>query len=203
MSQLRNAIIQSFSNPNPESVGIYKMIDEVYPAFAKKIFENNEFMKNIVMSGYSPMFILDYPICGRCETLAAYSGYAKKNNRIVSACSCFATGCGATTKDPATFRQWLTVELKKKAPPSFVDNIEFAVDTAAQGMVQKYIQEAREQYANQNGGKQQSGLVDMYGNSTNQQHYEVTQEVTTSKIDLKEEALKIGREHNLDVCEVE
>ena len=204
MSEKRNAIIRSFSNPNPDSIGIFKMVNDTYPAFAKKIFENNEFMQNIVLSGYSPMHILDYPICGRCETLAAYSGYAKKNGRAVSVCSCFAKGCGANTTDPITFRQWLIMELKKKAPPSFAENIEFSVDTAAQAMVQKYSREAREEYARQRGTTPpKSGLVDMYGKYTEPEHYEVTQEVTTSKIDLKEEALKIGREHNLDVCEVE
>ena len=203
-SQYRNAILQSFSNGNPESIGVFKMIDDVYPAFAKKIFQNNDFMKQIVMSGYSPMHILDYPICGRCETFAALSGFAMKNGKHVSVCSCFAKGCGANTIDPITFRQWLIMELKRKAPPSFAENIEFAVDTAALAMVQKYIREARQQFSKEKIGQPQgSGLLDMYGNATDQEHYEVTQEVTSSKIDLKEEALKIGREENCHVCEID
>jgi hypothetical protein len=201
-SELRNAIMKSFSNPNPESHGIFRMIDEVYPAFAKKIFQNNDFMKQIVMSGYSPLHILDYPICDRCETFAAFSGFGKKNGKIVNVCKCFGKGCGATTVDPITFRQWLIMELKKKAPASFADNIEFAVDAAAQGMVQKYIREAKENYTK--GGKpQNSGILDMYGNPTAPEHFEVTQERTTSKVDLKEEARKIGREEHCDVCEID
>jgi hypothetical protein len=191
-SQLRSAILNSFSNPNPESYGVFRMIDEVYPAFAKKIFQNNDFMKQVVMSGYSPMHILDYPICGRCETFAAYSG--------VNQCSCFGKGCGATTVNPITFRQWLIMEMKRKAPPSFADNIEFAVDAAAMAMVQKYVREARELLAKEKGGQLQGlGILDMYGNETKQEHYEVTQEVTYSKVDLEEKRQQIAEEENCNV----
>lgn len=188
-SPLRSAIMGSFSNPNPESIGVFRMIDEVYPSFAKKIFQNNDFMRDVVMSGYSPMHILDYPICGRCETIAAYSG--------ANQCSCFGKGCGATTVNPITFRQWLIMELKRKAPASFMENVEVAVDAAAMGMMQKYIQDAKAQLAKEKGGQSQGmGILDMYGNEAKQEHYEVTQEIRNSKVDLEEERRKIAEEEN-------
>ena len=201
--QYRNSIVRTFSAPSPDSVGVYKSIQEVYPAFAKKIFQNNKFMEKLVMSGMNPMYILDYPICGRCETLAAYDGFAKKNGRLVNACSCFADGCGHRTIDPITFKEWLKYELKKKAPADFVEVLEYAVDAVALTMMKKYLHDSHDLFMNANKEqKRRLGFVDSFGNPIMQEeHHKVTLEEVNGSVDLQEEMAKIGREENTDVFE--
>lgn len=129
------AMANLFSQPNPENLGVYKMLDELYPAFKEKIFQGNQFMRNLVLSGYSPLHILDYPICGKCETIAVLDGYAEKDGYLYDACSCFAEGCGHRTINPVTFRVWMIEELKRKAPPDIVEAAEYAVDFVAERML--------------------------------------------------------------------
>ena len=203
MSQARQAIYQSFKNPDPASHGVFKMIQNLYPSFATKIFENNEFMRNLVMSGLNPMHILDYPVCGRCETLASMSGYAVSHGKRVDVCTCHK--CGSSTRDPILFKEWLTMEMKRKAPPDFVESVEYAIDLVAQSMVRKYFQDTRELFARESAEqKRKLGIVDSFGNPINRDvHHEVTLEVTSDRIDLAEEAKKIGMEENLDVLQAD
>jgi hypothetical protein len=115
------------------------MLQDVYPAFSRKIFEGNELMQRLVMTGYNPMDIMDYPVCGRCETLAPWSGFGVSYGKKYRKCTCVRPGCGASTTNPVTFRKWVKEELKKKAPADFMDALDLAVDKIAQRMLEKYI----------------------------------------------------------------
>lgn len=151
--------------PDEHSVGVYKMLMEVYPAFAKKLFENNELMKRLVMTGMNPMQILDYPICGKCETMALFNGYGKRGGRVYEQCTCVANKCGHTTVNPITLREWIKIELKHKAPADFIEAIEYAVDTIAQNMIAKYYQDNEyllTDYSTK--ASKKMGIVDKHGN---------------------------------------
>jgi len=164
MSLARQSIVNSFSNDNPESLGVYKALEDIYPAFSKKIFENNPFMQMIVMTNQSPMHILDYPICGKCETLAMWDYRGIKDGKSVKACGCFANGCGARTLDPITFRDWLKEELRHKAPPSIVENVEYAVDAVALSLMKKTMFQQKQMMQQEaEMRKYKSGLVDANG----------------------------------------
>ena len=139
----RQSIVAQFAMPDERSFGVFKMLSDVYPAFSKKVLEGNELMQRLVMTGMNPMDIMDYPICGKCETLAPYSGIALQYNKRVRKCTCVKPGCGATTVNPVTFRRWIKDEMKSKAPPEFIDALEVAVDVIAQRMLDKYILEMR------------------------------------------------------------
>lgn len=211
MNQARQSIYKTFASPDPASWGVYKMIDSVYPAFAKKLFHNNKFMEKIVMSGLNPRHILDYPICGRCETLAMPDKPIWKDGRWNSRCGCFADGCGAKTVNPITLRDWLAIELKKKAPPKLIDNIEYVVDRIAIAMLNRIQRESAGIRMKQDAeNRRKMGLVDQYGNPIQQtvpykepKHHEVTLEVTSDKVDLDEEAKKIGKEEHADVRQID
>ncbi len=142
MSDAHKVVFNSFAMPDDHSYGVYKALMEIYPNFAKKLFENNELMYKIVMTGYNPMDILEYPICGRCETLAVYDGVALKDGRYVSKCTCFR--CGISTVKPITLKEWITMELKKKAPPDFTEYLDYAVDMTANYMLRKFISDTLE-----------------------------------------------------------
>lgn len=130
--------------PDEHSHGVYKMLMDVYPAFAKKLFQNNYFMEKLVMSGMTPMQILDYPVCGKCETLALFNGYGFRNGKYVNQCTCVAKGCGHTTINPVTLRDWIKDELKHKAPEDFMEVIEYAIDAIASSMIRKYYNDNAE-----------------------------------------------------------
>lgn len=195
----RQSIIQSFSAPNPESLGIFKTLEDIYPAFSQKIFQGNAFMQMIVMSNYSPMFILDYPVCGKCETLAMWDNSGVKDGRVVPACSCFADGCGARTLNPVTFRDWLKEEIRGKAPAVVVENIEYAVDAMAMTMMKRSLLEQKmlkEQEAGER--RQKLGILDKFGVPIQDEECEVTLIESSTPVDLDEEARKIGEEEGLD-----
>ena len=136
------AMRKVFENPDPRSYGVYRMIQEIYPALAKKMFENSELMRKLVMTQYNPMDILDYPVCGKCESIAAWNGLARKNGKLVRKCTCVADGCHASTADPPTFRTWLVYEMKKKAPADFAEVAEYIVD----GMALRLVKKAKDDY---------------------------------------------------------
>lgn len=137
-SQSHRAMLKSFEMPDERSFGVFKMLNDVYPAFAKQLFQNNALMERLVMSGHNPMDILDYPICGKCETLAPYSGYVIRNNKYIQKCTCVADKCGATTVNPITLRDWIKYEMKKRVSEDFYEAIEVAIDQIAFTMLQKY-----------------------------------------------------------------
>jgi hypothetical protein len=142
-SLAHQSMMKSFEMPDERSFGVFNALKDAYPAFAEKLFEGNEIMKRLVMSGQNPMDILDYPICGRCETIAPYNGYAKKNGRLVNKCTCIKENCSHTTIDPITLRKWLKYELKKKVTgEDFFIAIEYSIDAIAATMILKQIQDA-------------------------------------------------------------
>lgn len=129
--------------PNSHAMGVMKLIDSYYPAFAKKIFQKNPLMEKIVMANFSTMDILIYPICGKCEALAAYCRYQQnpdgtnvfdKEGKKVGVCRCLK--CGSETIGPITFYDWCLMELKKKAPKDIESELIFAVDVVAERAMQ-------------------------------------------------------------------
>lgn len=153
------AMAMGLNAPDERSMGVYKMLMDVYPAFSKKLFERNELMNHLVMTGNNPMDILEYPICGSCETLALWNGVIKQGDRYYNKCTCIASGCGHTTIRPITLREWIHMELKKKAPKEFIEAIEFCVDGIASQMVQKHKMELRDIFMARNHGKKQELIV--------------------------------------------
>ena len=134
-SNAHNAMFGMFKMQDARSFAVLKFIEDVYPSFAEKLFKNNQFMEKLVTSQYNPIDILDYPICGRCETLAAWHGTGVSYGKRYKACSCFAKGCGHKTVNPVTLRVWMKDELKKKAPPLLIEHAEQMVDETILGML--------------------------------------------------------------------
>ena len=141
LGKTHKAMFNSFADPNDRSWAVMKMLMEVYPAFQKKLLEGNDLMQRLVMTGYSPMDILDYPICGKCETLAAYNDYGIKDGKKVPRCTCVKESCGASTLNPITLRAWIKYELKKRVNDEFIDAIEIATDYIAGAMINKHRKE--------------------------------------------------------------
>jgi len=136
-SQVYSALKKTFESPDPHSYGVYKMIQEIYPALAKKVFENNKLMERFVMTNYNPMDILQYPVCGKCESIAAWSSPVKRGKQYVRTCKCVKSGCGSTTVNPPTFRQWLMSEIKHKAPQGIEEELAQSVDLMADRLLNK------------------------------------------------------------------
>jgi len=141
MNEKYNALFNTFKQPDPHSFGVFKMLQDFYPEFAEKIFDDNKVMERIVMYGHNSMDILQYPICGHCETLAAYDGYGHKYGKLVKRCTCFK--CGHSTNDPVIFRTWILDELKKKAPADIAESLDYAVDMVAEKMVAVAMEQLR------------------------------------------------------------
>ena len=150
------AMAQLFKNPDPRSLGVMDFIFDVYPLFYRKIFKNNKLMERVVMTGLNGMDILDYFVCGRCESIAPQSGTVLKDGVFVPQCTCTADGCGATTVNPPTLREWLMYELRKKAPPGFETILSMAMNNIAQ----TYLRKALKDY------KQAEGFPDHAGRET-------------------------------------
>ena len=143
LSEAHKAMANLFNTTDARSFAVYKFIEEVYPAFAEKLFKNGDFMTRLVMSNYNPMDIMDYPICGQCESLAAWDGIGYKDKRRYRACSCM--NCGQRTINPVTLRVWMKYELKHKAPKDFQEIADEIVDATALGMLrvaQKQVDDA-------------------------------------------------------------
>jgi hypothetical protein len=149
-SAIHNAYLMSFALADPNSMGVHKALQEVYPALAAKLFEGNQLMHNLVMSGHNMMHIMDYPVCGTCESLALYNETGMKDGKRVPKCTCIRAGCGATTIMPATLRQWLAYELRQKMPPEEIDGLEYKIDRIAQKMLDVHKQNMRKAYMEHN-----------------------------------------------------
>jgi len=165
-AQAYAALRKTFENPDPRSYGVFKMIQEIYPALASKIFSRSDLMEKLVMTKYNPLDIMDYPVCGKCETLALWNGTAKKNGKIVRRCTCVGDGCGASTIDPPTFRDWLIYEIKHKAPPDVAETAEFIVDIMALRLLGQATRDYLELLKEVNPQRNEAmGLVDASGNA--------------------------------------
>lgn len=160
LGNAHKALFNSFAQPNERSYGVMKMLFDVYPAFQKKLLDGNILMQKLVMTGYSPMDILDYPICGKCETLAVPNDYGIKDGRKVPRCTCVAEKCGANTLNPISLRQWIKYELKKKADDEFIDAIDVAIDYIAASMIKKHQNELRDIMVGKNAkDKEKMGIL--------------------------------------------
>ena len=140
--QRYDALTRVLTQPNSHSVGVMKLIADYYPSFAKRVFHKNPLMEKMAMANFSSMDILLYPICGRCESLAAYCRYAMTPEGLtirdefgkgIGVCRCFR--CGSETVNPITFYEWCLMELKKKAPITLEDDLLFAVDVVAERLM--------------------------------------------------------------------
>jgi len=139
-----DALTDVLMRPNSHSVGVMKLLDKYYPAFAKKVFYRNPLIEKMAMANFCSMDILMYPICNRCEALAAYARYAQnpdgtpmrnKDGKAVGVCRCLK--CGADTVAPITFYEWCMMELKKKAPESIGMDLSVVVDIIAERGLEK------------------------------------------------------------------
>ena len=140
--QRYNALENVLSQPNSHAMGVMKLLDQYYPALAKKVFEGNPLMEVMVKANFCSMDILVYPMCGRCESLAAYFKYAStpdgkplkdKFGKTVGVCKC--RKCGAETIAPISFYEWCLMELKKKAPEDIGTELIMAVDIVAERLM--------------------------------------------------------------------
>lgn len=130
------AMTNLLMQPNSRTIGVIKLIDKYYPALAKKVTEGNPIMELFVNSGFNTMDILMFPMCGHCESLAAFSGGAElKRGRYVPVCTCYK--CGKSTVDPMLMKQWCIEEIKKRAPESIAQDLMTVVDVMADKMVSK------------------------------------------------------------------
>ncbi|MFA6358991.1 MAG: hypothetical protein WCY09_10085 [Candidatus Omnitrophota bacterium] len=134
-----DALTDVLMRPNSHAVGVMKLLDKHYPAFARKVFEKNPLIEKMAMANFCSMDILMYPICGHCESLAAYCRYAQnaqgfplldQDKKPVGVCRCLK--CGRETVAPITFYEWCLMELKKKAPESIGMNLQTVVDIIAE-----------------------------------------------------------------------
>ena len=125
--------------PNSHAAGVMKLLEKHYPAFARKVFYKNPLIEKMAMANFCSMDILLYPICGHCESLAAYSGYAQKpdgtplrnqDGKAVGVCRCLK--CGRETVAPITFYEYCLIELKKRAPESIGMDLVTVVDIIAE-----------------------------------------------------------------------
>ena len=157
--QSRLAFNNTLQIPDEHSFGVFKMLEDVYPAFSKKLFEGNDIMQALVMSGHNPMDIMEYPICGSCETLAPYNGYAIKDGKYVPKCTCMKEKCGKTTINPITLKTWAKYELKKKAPPEYVEAMDYAIDMIAMNMMLKHKNELARAIMKEKAIKDEKGLL--------------------------------------------
>jgi hypothetical protein len=128
------ALVNTMKQTDPHSLGVRNMIESVYPALATKLFKSTKTIMKLVMTGLNPMDVLDYPICSKCEGLAWLDGKARRGKKWVDVCQC---DCGRRTIDPPTFREWIREELKRKAPPDFMEEVAYVTDGIAMRMMRK------------------------------------------------------------------
>jgi hypothetical protein len=134
--------MQNFLNqPNARTLGVMKLIDSYYPAFAKKLFEGNPLIEKMASANFCSKDFVLYPVCGHCEALAAYYRYAKnkdgtparkKDGKAIGVCKCLK--CGGETIDPITLYEWCAIELKNKAPEDVRLDLLVVVDLIAERM---------------------------------------------------------------------
>jgi len=135
----QNVLLQK----NPKTMGVMKLLKYYYPALAKKVMEGNPLILKMAENNMVSMDILNYPICGKCEALAAFCDYARDNRQRpivkpdgmpMGVCRCLK--CSAVTVDPITFLDWCVMELRKKAPDTIAEDLLGASDAVAEKMLQ-------------------------------------------------------------------
>ncbi len=118
--------------PDPRTAVVLDAVNEVYPAFAQKMIAGNRYVRLLIKSNVMAMDILDFPVCGSCEQIALWDQTeVDKRGNIISVCQCMNSGCGKTTKNPITVKQWMALELKNRVKPEFWDIIDNTKDILA------------------------------------------------------------------------
>jgi hypothetical protein len=119
---------------NSHAEGVMKLLNEYYPSFARKIFEGNPLVEKFVRANFTTLDILLHPVCGRCETIALFSGgRILENGSQVKVATC--PKCGMDTVNPITLLEWCLMELKRKAPETIESDLILATDIVAERLV--------------------------------------------------------------------
>lgn len=151
-----NAMYDTFKTADAHSIGVLNMLNEVYPALAKKIFDNRRLLGKLIQTNLNPMDVLEYPMCSACEGLAFPHDDVWRKGKLHKSGMC---DCGRLTIDPIPFREWLYMELKRKAPEGFVENLQYVVDGIGLRMMRKSIVNLQHELEKRNGTRnEQMGL---------------------------------------------
>ena len=181
-STVHTAQLLGLALADPHSMGVHKALNEVYPALATKLFEGNMLMQKMVMSGFNMMNILDYPICGKCESLALYNGYATESGKPHVRCTCIRQGCGASTIRPVTLRRWLFDELRKKMPKEEIEDLDFKFDVIAQRMLDVHKKNMARIWAERQAEANKQMLVEQPLETGTKEHVPYVKHNTTIKV---------------------
>lgn len=134
MSTAHQMMSNMFSQPDPHNAGVYHKLMEIYPNFAKKVFDSSQFISKLVMIGYDSSDVLDFPICGKCESLAAPTDPRVIKDKVtgqlrsIPQCGCFK--CGTITQSPIKFRDWIKDEVRHKVDKDFLEQLDDMLDVA-------------------------------------------------------------------------
>lgn len=133
------SIMSDTMKPDIRNVKIVAALSDTYKVLADKLFENNKVMETMILTQVNTMKIYDYPVCGRCETVALpHEGvYNEQGKLIKSRCGCMR--CGHITDNPATVRQWLKDEMKHRVGPDYFDLIDIGIEKMARSMMKTYL----------------------------------------------------------------
>jgi len=145
---------------DPRSMGLKRMLENLYPALANKVFKAKTIFAQVLLTGSNPMDMMDMPVCGKCESLAGWKDGIIHSGAFHPQCKCEAAGCGAYTTDPVTFRVWLREQLKQKKLAVDPQDLDRVVDfTAARmlamatGHIQKAIEARMQKMAHKMDGE--------------------------------------------------
>jgi len=140
--QITNAHLAMSGNvmaPDARNVAILKGISEAYKELEQKMFEHNPVMRLLISSQVDVTNVFEYPVCGKCETVALWNDrkFNKETLEYDRTCGCMR--CGAFTTRPPTVRMWLKDELKRRVGPDYLDMIDIGIDRIALSMMKTYI----------------------------------------------------------------
>lgn len=133
-------ISQNAMAPDKRNVKILGAISEAYKALEQKMFEHNPVMRALIQSQIDVTSVFEFPVCGKCETVALWndSKFNKETFQIDRTCGCMR--CGTITTRPATVRQWLADELRRRVDPEFLDMIDIGLNRIALSMMKTYLE---------------------------------------------------------------
>lgn len=95
----------------PDALQTMEEIKSVHPKYAKHMFQLNNLVKNLAMTEFSNIDVLDLPVCRRCERPALWMNEDAR-------CS-----CGAITKNPMTVRQYMIQEFRKQLTDEQIEQL--------------------------------------------------------------------------------
>lgn len=101
---------QSHKLYDPHNMGVLDAIGQAYPAFAKHLFDGNEFLATAFLKQYTAVDLLEMPLCNHCEKLAAWMDPDEDGSPRAG---CFARGCGKVSVNPITLLDYVQEACKK------------------------------------------------------------------------------------------